>query len=227
MALISPDGNSVVFNVPAWAQATFGGQGLFRLSIDRHGTPARLGAGRLWWPTDWGSDGRTILIQHNDGTNFDISGLDVETGTLTPVLHTPATEGQGRLSPDQRWLAHISDESGQFEVYVRPFRRPGESTLVSESGGNQPRWRRDGRELFYLTREGDLMAVDVDTDVSHVRLGPRRRLFRARVPNESTVFASDYAPTANGTAFVMNVLTSDVGPESLTALLNFTAALKK
>ena len=68
------------------------------------------------------------------------------------------------MSPNENWIAYASDESGRFEVYVRPFPAGGTASLISIAGGTQPEWRRDGRELFYVTPNGELIAVPVTTD---------------------------------------------------------------
>ena len=79
------------------------------------------------------------------------------------------------LSPDGRWLTYISLESGRFEVYVEPFRRRGEKVRVSPNGGGQPRWRGDGKEIFYLSPDGRLMAASVrETRPASTSASPRR-----------------------------------------------------
>src|SRR5262249_6998124 len=116
-------------------------------------------------PTDWSGDGRYIIYQQLDPkTNFDVWVLPM-TGSGEakpfPVVRTEASEGVGTLSPDGRWLAYVSDESGRNEVYVQSFPRGGGKRLVSTGGGSSPRWRRDGRELFYYAGDGKLMAAPV------------------------------------------------------------------
>src|SRR5207244_1980532 len=80
---------------------------------------------------------------------------------LRPFLQGPYAETSGVFSPDGRWLAYASDESGRFEVYVQPFPGPGAKLQVSTAAGVQPRWRGDGRELFYREPSGRFMAVPV------------------------------------------------------------------
>ena len=79
-----------------------------------------------------------------------------------PLLTTPFNEFQAQISPDGRWIAYASDESGRWEVYVQSFPVLGAKRAISSGGGSEPQWRRDGRELFYVTADGTLMAVDVD-----------------------------------------------------------------
>ena len=78
-----------------------------------------------------------------------------------PVVQTPFDEAAGQLSPDGRWVAYQSNESGSVEIYVRPFPGPGGQWQVSTAGGSQPRWRSDGKELFYVAPDARLMAVPI------------------------------------------------------------------
>ena len=93
--------------------------------------------------------------------------LTRETGqpaAVRPFIDTEFNEGQGQFSPDSRWIAYASDESGRSEIYVQGFinsQQGGTRTQVSRDGGHDPRWRRDGRELFYVSNEGKLMSVKV------------------------------------------------------------------
>ena len=78
-----------------------------------------------------------------------------------PVVQTTFEERDGQFSPDGKWIAYVSNESGRFEIYVQPFPGPGGKSLVSTTGGDQPRWRRDGRELFYVAPDNRLMAAPI------------------------------------------------------------------
>jgi Tol biopolymer transport system component len=92
------------------------------------------------------------------------------------LLATKANETQGQFSPDPRWIAYASDESGVYEIYVQPFPPTGGKWQVSTGGGVQPRWRRDGKELFYVAFDRTLMAVDVSTTPA-ISFGAPRRFF--------------------------------------------------
>ena len=81
--------------------------------------------------------------------------------TPAPLLVTPSSENRVRISPDGRWIAYTSNESGVFDVFVTRFPQPGQKWPVSIAGGQLPTWRRDGRELFYLAPDGSLMAVPI------------------------------------------------------------------
>jgi len=97
----------------------------------------------------------------------------------SPLLHTPFSETHGQISPDGKWLAYSSNETGRGEIYVQPFPSGAGKWQVSTSGGQFPRWRRDGRELFYMTQAsgGKMMAVDVTSSGSTFEAGSPKELF--------------------------------------------------
>jgi len=145
-----------------------------------------------------------------------------------PFLRTAFDESQGRFSPDGRWVAYISNQSGLNEVYVKRFSADfsggsgsaGGRVLVSRGGGTAPRWRGDGRELFYLAPNGKMMAVEVKFG-QEFDAGSPAALF------ETPIGAIFDDMTADGKRFL---LTAPVGPSSsapFTVLLNWTAGLKK
>jgi eukaryotic-like serine/threonine-protein kinase len=159
---------------------------LFRTAVAGVGGQERVTAPSLrqQYPTDWSLDGRTIVYQvvHPD------TGLDIWTVPATgddrtprPYLRTPASERQARLSPDGRWMAFASDRSGRDEVYVAPFPEPTEIRLVSTSGGHQPQWRRDGRELYYWAPGHVLEAVPFAGEDPRPQIGTPQELFRSEV----------------------------------------------
>lgn len=92
------------------------------------------------------------------------------------MLNTPSDESEAQFSPDGRWIAFSSNELGESEVYVAPFRSPGAKTRISTSGGHHPRWRRDGKELFF-DADGSLVSADVASDRGAFTVGPTRTLF--------------------------------------------------
>jgi Tol biopolymer transport system component len=120
----------------------------------------------------WRPDGKVLAFrQSNPGTGMDIMILPVEgdeksgwkPGEPTPFLNTAFTEYQPAFSPDGRWLAYVSNESGNFEVYVRPFPGPGGKWQVSTGGGGVPKWSRNGKELYFRTEVNKIMAVTYTT----------------------------------------------------------------
>jgi serine/threonine-protein kinase len=156
-----PDGNRLV-----WASTRAGGNpNWYRMAADGTGTAERLTtATRTHFPTSITADGRTVLgfaagVGSMDLISVTISGPESE---LKPLIATPASEYGAELSPDGQWIAYHSGESGEDQVYVRPYPNvDGGRWQVSNAGGTRPAWSRDGRELFYLNRDGFLTSVAV------------------------------------------------------------------
>src|SRR5260370_41832611 len=116
------------------------------------------------YPTDWSRDGRFLLFQESGlKTRSDLWFLHMDGDPKpTPYLHSEFNEHSGQFSPDGRFVAYVSDQSGSYEVYVSSFPDPHAVRLpISHGGGYQPRWRRDGKELLYFSEDGKLMSVDV------------------------------------------------------------------
>src|SRR5262249_54344522 len=115
------------------------------------------------YPQDWSRDGHFILYLNLDPkTNQDLWALPL-TGERKPfpVVQTNFVERDGQFSPDGRWVAYTSTESGQSQVYVQPFPTASGKWQISVDGGSQPRWRSDGKEIFYLGRENQMMAASI------------------------------------------------------------------
>jgi hypothetical protein len=132
------------------------------------------------------------------------------------------------VSPDGRWLAYNSRESGRHEVYVQPFRRGGERIRVSADGGAQPRWRGDGKELFYLAADGALMAVDVRVTAAGLDVGLPTTLapardFQALVQGPDY---NDYAVTADGQRFLVRRPSDPNARQRLHVLLDWPSLLR-
>jgi Tol biopolymer transport system component len=105
------------------------------------------------YPSDVSSDGRLLVSTQSTEKGYDLAVTPLADPTKpTPFLATRFNEAQPRFSPDMRWIAYSSDESGQFEVYVRPYPASDTQTRISIAGGMKPEWRRDGKELFYVVR---------------------------------------------------------------------------
>jgi Tol biopolymer transport system component len=155
----SPDGTRILH-----AGARDGPPNIWVTKIDRASQPERITQSNLVeFPLDWTQDGRfAVSVRQDPKTNNDLWVLPM-TGDRTPypIVQASFNEVDGRVSSDGRWLAYASNESGRYEIYVTTFPKGGERWKVSTIGGELPKWRRDGRELFY--REGSkLMAVSVD-----------------------------------------------------------------
>jgi hypothetical protein len=141
------------------------------------------------------------------------------------VVRTEAWDGGGTLSPDGRWLAYASDVSGQYEIYVQSFPGGGGKRQVSTGGGNCPRWRGDGRELFYYAGDGKLMAALVRSGESF-EVGAPVSLFEFRA-GSFVLNNSPYAVTADGQRFLINAVVETESNAPLTVVVNWAAGVKK
>ena len=139
-----------------------------------------------------------------------------------PFLQTEFNETSAQFSPDGKWLAYASDESGRFEIYAAPFPEPGGKFQISSSGGIHPRWRRDGREIFYVALDRKLMAAEVETSPAF-RVGAAHALF----PTRPRAIGSIYDVSSDGQKFLVANLTSEEASQPITLVLNWTAELKK
>ena len=174
---------------------------------------------------DWSPDGRVLLYRSRDpkGT-LDLWALPLDGDrTPFPITQTNFNEKDGQFSPDGKWIAYQSDESGRFEIYVQPFTGPGGKSQISTGGGAQPRWPRDGGELFYVGPDNRLMAVPIrlDSKAMVVDAGAPVPLFATRV--DSSVLSSDsqqYVISADGQRFLMNTVVEQAATP-LTVILNW------
>ncbi len=153
---------------------------------------------------DWSRDGRLIFYETIDWRIFhnDVWVRDMQTGQSRPVLQAKFNQYGARLSPDGSWLAYQSEESGISEIFVRSFPESRERRQVSSGGGSQPRWRGDGRELFYISPDSKLMAVEVGT-ATPFEAGPARALFQTRILPLIEA-RNHYDAAADGQRFVVN-----------------------
>ncbi|HEY5657821.1 MAG TPA: protein kinase, partial [Myxococcota bacterium] len=130
---------------------------------------------------DVSPDGRWAMFSERDEDGMNLRVIDIDSGEDRDWLHTDHDEKDCRFSPDGRWLAYVSNESGDDEVYVDRFPDRGERFRVSTAGGSSPVWRRDGRELFYVSQTRDLMAVPVDMESELAPIGTQQKLFTTRL----------------------------------------------
>jgi Tol biopolymer transport system component len=214
----SPDGQSLVYTT--------------RLQIERK---AASGAGdatvlvppaRHWgiFPEDWSKDGRSVLYTVNLSEGWDIGAVDVATGEQRPVVDAPGHQLYPRLSPDGRWLAYSSDETGTFEVYVIPFGGGGGKWQVSEGGGSRPQWHANGGELYYVDAAGGLIALPVG-GVDAFEAGQANRLFMTRMPAILTPFRASYAVAPDGERFLVENRLPEADPSTITVVLDWQGAL--
>jgi hypothetical protein len=143
-------------------------------------------------------------------------------------LNTGFDEGQGQFSPDGRWVAYVSNESGQYEIYVRPFPGPGGQWQISDAGGMQPRWRPDGKELYYLALDGRLMAASIVASGATLEPGTPAALFQTRIAREfgSVALLRPQYDVAHDGRFLINMTTEEATAPPITISLNWAAGVE-
>lgn len=181
---------------------------LFRRSADGLGQAEQVAANVAgMWSWGWSRNGRWLIVGGvASATGTDLLRFDLQSQRSAPIAATPFVEDSGALSPDERWLAYQSDETGRFEVYVRSLGADAGRWRISNLGGRSPTWRNDSRELFFVTPQGRLMAVEIEAGEGF-RASAARELFRAdfKPGNPDRDFRS-YAPFPDGRQFVIDVL---------------------
>jgi len=220
--LWSPDDSQIVFT-------TRGGQGgVYVRPTSGQGEPRRLfPAGAETRLTDWSSDGSLVFFSRLDTVQgYDVWTFNMATSETESVIAGESNYFDASLSPDGRWLAYVSDESDKFEVYVQSFPEAKGRWMVSSDAGQRatarPRWRSDGRELFYL-RGGEVMAVPIAAD-DNFSFGTPKNLFSVSMMSSS----ADYGIGDNGQRILTNEF-PPTGPGKVGARLiqNWTAALQR
>src|SRR5262249_58045118 len=134
------------------------------------------------------------------------------------------SEFAGRISPNGHWVAYVATESGHNEIFIQSFPKPGSKIRISTNGGQMPMWRKDGRELYFLTDDGTIMAVNLTASPSSLHASPPVRLFQ-----EHSLFAfafreqgrAGYAPSADGQRFLVNLALDDNRPQGIHIIHNW------
>lgn len=173
----------------------------------------------------WSADGRWLVYyEQSPTTGRDLWVLDMTRRNEPPrvVANTPAQEILAQLSPDATWLAYQTNESGRFEIVVQSFPDPGGRWQISTAGGVAPRWRADGKELYFLAPDATMMAVPVSTAGSSFEHGPPVALFHARIVEGGIVSASrpEYAVSRDG-RFLINQPVASGASAPITLVLNW------
>ncbi len=184
-------------------------------------------------PLDVSSDGKLLLYQAFGGpkTQSDLWILPLEGDKQTrdrkpvPFLQTEFNETDGRFSPDGHWIAYTSNESGPNEIYLRSVSASSNRWQVSTSGGSAPRWRRDGKELYYLSPDNTIMAALIDIKASTIEVSNVHRLFE--VPLIVQLILPGYDVSADGNKFLVNVQFETQNQTPLSLVLNWNTVLKK
>jgi serine/threonine protein kinase/Tol biopolymer transport system component len=216
----SPDGGSIVF-----ASNRDGPSDLFTIPSGGGARDASLVASaEVKHPTDWALDGRLIVFEsRSEQTDWDLWTVPAGGGRAVPLLQTEFAERLGRLAPNGRWLAYVSNETGRDEVYVRPFPPAAGKWMISTAGGTEPRWRRDGGELFYVAGDRRLMAVSVTTAAAFSQ-GIPQELFETRMIEDRS-WGFDVSP--DGRRFVVSVEAGASTPAPVHIVLGWLAAARR
>ena len=174
---------------------------------------------------DWSPNGEEFVYTRIDGkASFDLWIAGADDGSARPLLATPANEMQARISPDGKWVAYASDESGALEIYVQRYPELGEKRRVSIGGGGQPQWRLDQRELFYLSTDRAITAVAVDTS-EEIAFGAPRMLFRASMAGNPADARDLYAAAADGSRFLLSAPAAEVDDRPITVIVDWAAGV--
>ena len=225
-----PDGKSIVFDYgPSGSEDSF-----YRQNADGTGSKVKLletpGISEI--PFSVSPDGRYIAYMRRDpksNTGWDIWALPMfpdKSGEQKPfaVVSTNFVDVTPSFSPDGKWLAYANNETGRQEVYIQPFPSGAGRWQVSTAGGLRPNWRKDGKELYFLSTDQQIMAVDVNQKGASLQLGAPRALFKvATVTGPS----GPYTVSADGKKFVMNTVLPQSITEPLTLITNWPTDLKQ
>jgi Tol biopolymer transport system component/tRNA A-37 threonylcarbamoyl transferase component Bud32 len=224
----SPDSQELVFT-----SNRNGGDDVLRMGLKGSDAPSPLPAGAGATPDNrdiaegWLSEGNTVLYL-SMGSERTVWMVSLDASEPAEPLVASRQVDEPQVSPNGRWLAYISSESERYEVYVEPFRRSGETLRVSPDGGGQPRWRGDGKELFYLSLDGRLMSVDVREGSSGLEVSIPRVLtpadqLRAVVQGPDY---DDYAVTSDGQRFLVKRSVGANARQRLHVLLDWPSLLE-
>src|SRR5262249_53286998 len=183
------------------------------------------------YPDSWSPDGRLLLVEMADVSSRDHAALWLlpvhGDGKLQPFLSSAFNVTHGAFSPDGRWVAYSSDETGRPEVYVQDFART-KKIQISTAGGDQALWSRNGRELFYISADHNLMVVGIEVHGTNLRASAPRSLFYAPVRSEGLAGSHiNYAVSADGSRILLNELQQANLPKTSTVVVNWTTELKK
>jgi len=228
----SPEGIRVAFS------SNRSGRFDLYLTASNHAGMDRLlwRTGALLTATDWTRDGRFLIVEESGsgspagGSSLDLFALPVDGGMPVPLLNSAANEMEGVVSPDGRWLAYASDESGRDEVYVQPF-APGSSqasggkSQISTNGGRDPHWRGNGSELFYVSSDRKMMSVGIRPGREGLEHGSPQALFDVHFYTDVTL--SRYAVSADGQRFLAAIPVETFSEGLIRLTVNWLAGVKK
>jgi len=220
----SPDGSRLAF-----FSNHEGNYNLYQRKVGSDGLEVLVKDSSAKYPNDWSRDGRYLLYGSiSETTKSDLMVLHASDRRSYPVSRTIHGEGYGSFSPDGRWVAFQSDQEGRADVFVQAFRAEGSDTprryKVSTNGGGLPRWRQDGKELYYITSSGRMMAVAVRSSDTTFEAEAPRMLFQTRpVPKTWNLFDV----TGDGQRFVLNVPLEWSSSAPITVVTNWMEKIKQ
>jgi Tol biopolymer transport system component len=226
-AVWSPDSSSLVFA----AQDKNRVQHMYR--ADSNNTRAEfmlLDEPGLHWPNDWSRDGKYLLYGFDQNKTYrDLWVLPMDQPGAKPIQYTHGASfiKQGQFSPDGRFVAYTSDESGPYEIYVQPFPDASKGKwVISKSGGVEPRWSRDGRELYFFSGQ-KMMVADVRVNGGSFTASAPRDLFFAPVPAGYSNDSHRWQLSADGNRFLLLVPSSGAAAAYLDVVINWETLLKQ
>ena len=176
-------------------------------------------------PTDWSSDGKHLAVSSSSPSDVWLVSVDADQKVVR-IVHSLGEQMHPSLSRDGRFVAYTSTESGsRHDVYVETLPPSDRKWPISNNGGYEPRWRADGKEIYYLARDGTLMAVSVTFGA--VPFGVPRPLFQTGTHTGVSILRTHYQPNRDGRRFLVSVRSGDPVPVPITVVLNWTAGLTK
>lgn len=220
----SPDGTRIAFSSNRQAQLD-----LYQVDATGAGTEKLLlASSEAKYAHSWSPDGRLLVYGTFDvGTRADLWLLPMS-GERAPIplLQTRHNEEQAQVSPDGRWFAYTSDESGRSEIYVQDFPSPVRKWQISTAGGGDARWRADGRELFFIADDRTLMAVDV-REAATFEHGPPRALFDTGMQPHWGEARNHYDVSRDGKRFLFMTPAADDRSMPFTVVVNWMAPFRR
>jgi serine/threonine protein kinase len=213
----SPDGKQILFVT---------GGGLYLKNVDGSGSEenvADFGPNLQVNAWDWSRDGRSVLVRKSNELWY----LSLPERAVKPLLQAKWTVRNAQFSPDGRWMAYASNETGNTEIYVSPFPSGNGKWQVSNAGGQEPRWRKDGKELYYVSQDGKLMAVPVTTGVA---FGARSPVALFQTHRRQPISAQDvfsYDVSGDGQRFLIITKVDEANAAPLSIHLNWASEMEK
>jgi len=216
----SPDGSQIAFS-----RSEAGASNIFVIASDRAGSEKTLfGAEKLKIPTDWSPDGKYLLYTQTP-VGFGVWLLPLS-GEMKPQQFLPPqlTTSEAQFSRDGHWVVYTSQESGRTEIYITQFPGANGKWQISLNGGREPRWRRDGKAIFYWASDHTFMEVELEIEGASLQVIATRPLFKASMPFDPGQSIT-YDVTPDGKRFIVNT-SNTAEDQPLTIITNWTAELR-